>query len=156
IPLLRPGLFFRLVDHPDSAFEKLYVVTEVEHGITEPTALGFTSSDKNAEPYFNRFTCIPFDVPFRPKVVTPKPVVHGVLVAFIDGDDSVRKAQIDEYGRYRVRIVDEESGLSGGKASHLVRKAEPYGGGDQYGSHSTLLVGTEILLSFVNGDPDRP
>lgn len=156
IPLLRPGFFFKLVDHPDSAFEALYVVTEVEHRVIESTPLGFTAADRIAEPYSNRFTCIPFDVPFRPKLATRKPVVDGVLIAFIDGDETVRKAQIDEYGRYHVRIVDEESGLSGGKASHLVRKAEPYGGGDQYGSHSTLLVGTEVLLTFVNGDPDRP
>jgi type VI secretion system secreted protein VgrG len=156
IPLLRPGFFFKLTDHPDSAFETLYVVTEVEHRLTEPTPLGFTSSEKTAEPYSNRFTCIPFEVPYRPKLTTRKPVVDGVLIAFIDGDENSTKAQIDEYGRYHVRIIDEESGLSGGKASHLVRKAEPYGGGDQYGSHSTLLVGTEILLAFVNGDPDRP
>lgn len=156
IPLLRPGFFFRLVDHPDSTFETLYVITSVEHHITEPTPLGFTASDKRAEPYSNRFVCIPFDVPYRPALSTPKPVVDGVLIAFIDGDENSTKAQIDEYGRYHVRIVDEESGLSGGNASHLVRKAEPYGGGDQYGQHSTLLVGTEILLAFVNGDPDRP
>ncbi|MDL2408874.1 type VI secretion system tip protein TssI/VgrG [Rhizobium calliandrae] len=156
IPLLRPGFFFKLIDHPDSAFERLYVITDVEHRITEPTPLGFTSHDKTAEPYSNRFTCIPFDVPYRPTLSTRKPVVDGVLIAFIDGEKNATKAQIDEYGRYRVRIVDEESGLSGGKASHLVRKAEAYGGGDQCGSHSTLLVGTEVLLAFINGDPDRP
>lgn len=156
IPLLRPGYFFTLTDHPDAAFEQQYVVTEVEHRICEPSPRGFSSAEKSAEPYSNRFVCIPLKTQYRPALMTPKPVVHGVLIAFIDGPDNSTLAQIDEYGRYHVRILDEESGLSGGIASHLVRKTEPYGGGDGYGSHSVLLVGTEIVLSFINGDPDRP
>ena len=156
IPLLRPGMFFKLVDHPDSAMEKLYVVTEVEHGMTEPTPLGFSSQDKQSEPYRNRFTCIPFDTQYRPAIKTPKPVVNGFLLAIVDGENDTGRAELDKFGRYRVRIMDEESGLDSGRASHFVRKIEPYGGGDGYGSHSTLLIGTEVMLGFLHGDPDRP
>lgn len=156
IPLLRPGVFFKLVDHPDSGFERHYVVIEVVHSITEPTPSGFSSPEKVAEPYSNEFVCIPMDTPFRPSLRTPKPIVHGLLHAVIDGSREAERAELDDQGRYHVRILDEESGLSGGNASHVVRKAEPYGGGDGYGSHSTLLVGTEVLLGFINGDPDRP
>ncbi|MBR0558394.1 type VI secretion system tip protein VgrG [Ciceribacter sp. L1K23] len=156
IPLMRPGMFFKLVDHPDSAFERHYAVTEVVHRIAEPTPSGFSSPDKVAEPYSNEFVCLPMDAPFRPSLKTPKPIVHGLLHAVIDGSEGADRAELDDQGRYHVRILDEESGLSGGKASHTVRKAEPYGGGDGYGSHSTLLVGTEVLLAFINGDPDRP
>lgn len=156
IPLMRPGFFFKLVDHPDSKLEQQYVVISVEHSIKEPAPNGVSAVDTLPEPYSNRFVCIPLDVTYRPPQVTPKPVISGVLIGFIDGDENSTMAPIDEYGRYHVRIIDEESGLSGGLASHLVRKAEPFGGGDGYGSHSTLLVGTEILLSFIHGDPDRP
>lgn len=156
IPLIRPGLFFKLVDHPISDFEKLYVITEVEHRIVQQTPLGFSTLDKQSEPYSNRFVCVPFDTTYRPPLRTPKPVVNGFLLAYIDGEGDGQRAEIDKYGRYRVRVADEESGLSGGKASYLIRKAEPYGGGDGYGSHSTLLIGTEVLLAFQHGDPDRP
>lgn len=156
VPLLRPGLFFKLVDHPISDFEQLYIVTEVEHRITEQTPLGFGVPGKASEPYVNRFTCVPFDAGYRPPLKTPKPVISGCLIAFIDGESDGGRAELDEYGRYRIRIMDDESGLMNGRASHFVRKAEPYGGGDGYGSHATLLKGTEILLTFLEGDPDRP
>ncbi|MGX5851215.1 type VI secretion system Vgr family protein [Mesorhizobium sp. PL10] len=156
IPLIRPGLFFKLVDHPISDFETLYVVIEVEHWIVQQTPLGFSTPDKQSQPYSNRFVCVPFDTSYRPPLRTPKPVINGFLIAFIDGEGDGKRAELDTYGRYRVRILDEESGLSGGKASYVMRKAEPYGGGDGSGSHSTLLVGTEVLLSFQHGDPDRP
>ncbi|MDL2398843.1 type VI secretion system Vgr family protein [Rhizobium mayense] len=156
IPLLRPGMIFKLVDHPIAELEAYYVITHVEHEMAEPTPLGFSSTDKKSEPYRNRFTCIPFSTQYRPPLLTPRPVVNGFLIGFVDGEGSSKRAELDQYGRYRIRIMDEESGLSGGKASYLVRKVEPYGGGDGFGSHSTLNVGTEVILGFLHGDPDRP
>lgn len=156
IPLIRPGLFFKLIDHPIDDFEQLYIITEVEHRITEQTPLGFSSPDKTEEPYVNRFTCVPFETGYRPPRVTPKPVISGYLSAFVDAAGDGKRAEIDKYGRYRVRIVDEESGLKDGKASFLVRKMEPYGGADGRGAHSTLLKDTEVALAFLGGDPDRP
>lgn len=156
VPNLRPGLFFRLKDHPISDLDGLYTIVSVEHACTVSTPIGFSSADKEPVPYTNRFVCVPFDKGYRPPVVTPKPVISGYMIAFIDGESDGSRAELDDYGRYKVRIVDEESGLLNGKASHEVRKMEPYGGGDGYGSHSTLLKGTEVLLGFLHGDPDRP
>jgi|GEM_PF-1235333 len=156
IPNLRPGLFFRLKDHPISELDGLYIVISVAHACTVSTPIGFSSSEKQPEPYTNRFVCVPFDKGYRPPMATPKPLVSGYMIAFIDGEADGSRAELDDSGRYKVRIPDEESGLLGGKASHVVRKMEPYGGGDGYGSHSTLLKGTEVLLAFLQGDPDRP
>ncbi|MBO9424575.1 type VI secretion system tip protein VgrG [Labrenzia sp. R4_1] len=156
IPLLRPGYFFQLKDHPIRDLDGLYIVTEVTHSCVNTTPLGFSSADMTPEPYRNRFVCVPFDNGFRPSIVTPKPSIPGYISAVIDGETEGKRAELDSAGRYRVRILDEESGLSQGKASYVVRKMEPYGGGDGYGSHSTLLIGTEVLLGFLHGDPDRP
>lgn len=156
IPLIRPGYFFKLVDHPIDDFEQLYVVTEVEHSVTEQTPVGFSTPDKQSSPYSNSFTCVPFNTGYRPPLRTPKPIVNGLLIAFIDGETDGERAELDDQGRYHVRIIDEESGLQKGQASHVLRKAEPYGGGDGFGSHATLLIGTEVLLGFLHGDPDRP
>ncbi|MHA7776845.1 type VI secretion system Vgr family protein [Roseibium sp. M-1] len=156
VPNLRPGLFFRLKDHPISDLDGLYIVVSVEHACTISTPIGFSSSDKEPAPYTNRFVCVPFDKGYRPPMVTPKPVIAGFVIANIDGESDGSRAELDDHGRYKIRILDEESGLTEGKASHVVRKMEPYGGGDGYGSHSTLLKGTEVLLGFRFGDPDRP
>ncbi len=156
VPNVRPGLFFKLKDHPITDLDGLYIVISVEHACTVSTPIGFSSSGKEPAPYTNRFVCVPFDKGYRPPVVTPKPVIAGYMIASIDGESDGSRAELDDFGRYRVRILDEESGLLNGKASHHVRKMEPYGGGDGYGSHSTLLKGTEVLLGFLQGDPDRP
>ncbi len=156
IPQLRPGKFFKLTDHPLSELDGLYIVIEVEHNCVQTTPLGFSSADKSPQPYFNKFVCVPFDKGYRPPVVTPKPVVHGYLNAVIDGETKGQRAELDDAGRYRIRILDEESDLKSGKASYAVRKLEPYGGGDGFGSHFSLLIGTEVLLGFRHGDPDRP
>ncbi|MET1413042.1 type VI secretion system Vgr family protein [Roseibium sp. HPY-6] len=156
IPNLRPGLFFRLKDHPISELDGLYIVISVDHSCTISTPIGFSSSNKEPAPYQNRFVCVPFDKGYRPPVRTPKPMVNGYMVGFVDGETDGKRAELDDYGRYKIRIIDEESGLLNGLASYFVRKMEPYGGGDGFGSHSTLTKDTEVLLGFLQGDPDRP
>lgn len=155
IPHLRPGTYFKLADHPIDTFAQQYVVVEVEHRVTEQTPLGFSAPDKEHVPYSNSFVCVPLDQGYRPPQRTPKPVVSGYLLAIVDGQGDGR-AELDSQGRYRIRLLDDESGRSGGHASHLVRKLEPHGGGDGYGTHFPLLVGTEVAVGFLRGDPDRP
>ncbi|WP_319531173.1 type VI secretion system tip protein TssI/VgrG [uncultured Cohaesibacter sp.] len=150
IPNIRPGLFFKLVDHPESALEQYYVILEVKHEITQPTPLGFSSASLETKPYRNSLVCMPFDVPYRPALKTKKPIVAGPVIGFVDLDE------ISDTGCYRVRLMAEESGLSDGKASCWVRKMEAYGGGAGFGTHSVLRKGTEVLLTFERGDPDRP
>jgi len=156
IPNLRPGLFFELKDHPIRDLDGTYAIVEVKHDCVGSTPLGFSSSDMSPKPYRNEFVCVPFDVGYRPALDTPKPSVAGYMIATIDGETEGKRAELDSMGRYKVKFLSDESGLNKGRASHQVRKMEPYGGGDGYGSHSTLLVGTEVLIAFLDGDPDRP
>ena len=64
-------------------------------------------------------------------------------------------AQLDEHGRYKVRILFDESQRRAGQNSAWVRMAQPHGG-EPEGWHFPLRSGTEVRLSFVGGDPDRP
>ena len=105
--------------------------------------------------YLSRFEAIPFEVQFRPERVTPWPRIHGILHAHIDADTSGDYAQIDELGRYRVRLPFDSSGRQGSSASRWIRLAQPYAGAG-YGSHFPLHKGTEVLLAHIDGDPDRP
>ena len=73
----------------------------------------------------------------------------------VDAAGSGNYAELDEHGRYKVVLPMDVSGRKGGKASAFFRMAQPYTGSD-HGMHFPLHKGTEVLLTFVDGDPDRP
>ena len=98
---------------------------------------------------------IPADVQFRPKFNAKKPKFNGTLNAKIDAAGSGQYAELDEQGRYKVILPFDLSGRKDGKASTWLRMAQPYAGTD-HGMHFPLHKGTEVLLNFMDGDPDRP
>jgi type VI secretion system secreted protein VgrG len=161
VPALRPGYIFELDRHyRDSYNGKKYMVIEVEHeGSQEGTfSPGFEreiSKGEKEQDYTNRFVAIPADVQFRPERKTQKPRFNGTMNARVDAAGDGQYAEIDEEGRYKVVLPFDMSGNKDGKASRWVRMAQPYAGAE-YGMHFPLHKGTEVLLTFVDGDPDRP
>jgi len=93
--------------------------------------------------------------PFRPKRVTPKPRFYGTMNAFIDGEQDGKYAELDDKGRYKVILPFDRVDKAGGKASSWIRMATDYAG-EKEGLNFPLHKGTEVLLSFLNGDPDQP
>ncbi len=101
---------------------------------------------------------------FRPERKAPKPNISGTLHATIDAAGSGDHAELDAQGRYKVRLpFDIHSSHMGGKASCYLRMLQPHAGPNASagiqapsGFHFPLRKGTEVLLSFINGDPDRP
>jgi len=75
--------------------------------------------------------------------------------ARIDAESSGEYADLDSQGRYKVVLPFDLSGRRGGKASAWLRMAQPYAGSN-HGMHFPLHKGTEVLLTFIDGDPDRP
>lgn len=154
-PQLRPGVFFDLQDHP--TLDERYLVIAVEHEVSTPAPTGFGEAvDNGGKPYSNRFEAIPLSVAFRPERKTPRPMAAGLFNAFVDGETDGTRAEVDGHGRYKVRLRYDEGDSADGKASEFVRKAEPYAGPADTGMHFPLLKGTEVVLSCVNGDIDRP
>lgn len=149
---LRAGSFFTLSDHPNRSMNGRYLIVSVEHEMVNANIV----AGATAKPYGNRIECIRFDVPFRPERVTPKPILAGVFTATVDGAGDGQRAEIDQHGRYKVRHFYDESNSPEGSASEFVRKAQPYAGADDTGMHFPLLKGTEVVMSYINGDPDRP
>ena len=158
--LLRAGNTFNLRRHPLDAYNTTYLLTGVEHSGRDP---GFSSTGTDSETsrseqensYHNTFKAIFADKQFRPARITEKPRVHGMLHAQVDAEGSGQYAMLDSSGRYKVRMPFDMAGRPAGHASHWVRMAEPYAGAN-FGMHFPLLKGTEVLLSFIDGDPDRP
>lgn len=160
VPAMRPGYVFSLIRHYRNDFNQRYLTTTVRHeGSQERYLLSGLSvpglSEKDNLFYRNSFECIPASVQFRPPRTTEKPRITGTLSAKIDAAGSGQYAELDGQGRYKVILPFDLSGRSGGKASAYIRMMQPYAG-QGMGFHAPLHKGTEVLLSFIDGDPDRP
>ncbi len=160
IPAVRPGYLFNLQRHYSPDFNRQYLTTSVHHEGSQArylvSGLGLGDlEDKDGLFYRNTFTCIPGGTQFRPPRTTPKPRISGSLSAKIDAAGTGQYAELDEHGRYKVILPFDLSGRKDGKASAWVRMMQPYAG-QGMGFHAPLHKGTEVLLSFIEADPDRP
>ena len=160
IPYLAPGFSFELQEHFRSDYNARYLVTEVRHQGNQAGYItaGFGNSMSEREKttfYQNEFAAIPVDIQFRPERTTPRPRISGAISAHIDAEGSGKYAELDDHGRYHILLPFDLAGRPGGKASAWVRMAQPYVGSD-HGMHFPLHKGTEVLLTFIDGDPDRP
>jgi type VI secretion system secreted protein VgrG len=155
-----PGFFFELEECYRDSYNRKYLIVEVEHKGHQTGSMWAGMGDDSAEgeekpTYANRFTAIPSDIQFRPERKTPKPKFNGIINATVDAAGDGQNAEVDDQGRYKVILPFDQSGNKDGKASRRVRMAQPYAGSD-YGMHFPLHKGAEVLLTFVDGDPDRP
>jgi len=150
----RAGYTYTLADHYRPGFNLTYLLTEVRHSASQTIELAGMASRVSAT-YANEFESIPADVSFRPARVTPKPRIHGTMHARVDAAGDGKYAEIDDQGRYKVQLPFDLSGKDKATASRWIRKAEPYTGPD-YGIHFPLHKGAEVILTHIDGDPDRP
>lgn len=158
VPYIRAGHVFHLKDHYNEQFSRAYMTVKVRHKGSQASyllaGLGLPAPD-HVPFYQNSFEAIEDDIQFRPERNTPKPRIYGTLNARIDAAGTGQYAELDEQGRYKVLLPFDLSGRQGGKASHWLRMAQPYTG-DGFGMHFPLHKGAEVLLTFIDGDPDLP
>lgn len=160
VPYVRTGYIFELKDHYRHDFNQRYLTTEVVHeGSQEAylvSGLGLHMAENEDRLYYrNSFSCIPAQTQFRAERKAVKPKFSGSMNAKIDAAGSGQYAELDSQGRYKVILPFDESGRHGGKATTWLRMAQPYGGSN-HGMHFPLHKGTEVLLTCIDGDPDRP
>ncbi len=154
------GFLFELQEHYRESHNGQYLVVEVQHRGCQAIAslAGRQSRTAAAESeleYSNRFVAVAADAQFRPERVSSKPRFYGTLNATVDASGDGQYAEIDDQGRYKVVLPFDRSGNDSGRASRWIRMAQPYAGND-FGMHFPLHRGTEVLITFVDGDPDRP
>jgi len=160
VPYLRPGYTFHVPDHYRADFNGTYLTTVLNHEGSQAAyllaGLGGELTAGEREPYYrNTFEAVPAGVQYRPERVTAKARLYGALNAQVDGAGSGQYAELDGQGRYKVVLPFDVSGRKDGKASAWVRMMQPYAGAG-HGMHFPLHKGTEVLLTFIDGDPDRP
>ncbi len=142
-PGLAPGHAFTLSRHPSASGK--YVLTSVQHAARAVTTGG------GAE-YHNTFTCIPSGLPYRPPRTTPKPVIPGTQTGIVVGPPG-QEIFTDKYGRVKVQFHWDRQGHGDANSSCWIRVAQPHA---DAGSTVIPRVGWEVVVSFEEGDPDRP
>ncbi|MFO7561323.1 MAG: type VI secretion system tip protein TssI/VgrG [Enhygromyxa sp.] len=147
------GGLFELAEPLAAIAEQQFLIVKVEHHGHSEGGLG---SSELA--YHNRFACLPKSQPFRPARQIPKPRVYGVQTGVVVGR-SGDEVYTDPLGRIRVEFHRdrERDGpeTKGEHASCWIRVAQMWAG-KGYGAMLIPRVGMEVVVSFVDGDPDRP
>lgn len=159
---LTPGYLCDLIDHfrtEGPNFNQPYTLVRIRHEGSQAQlvleAMGARSGEARALDYRNQFEAIPAKTQFRFLPLTEKPRFHGSISAHVDAAGSGDYAELDDFGRYKVRMPFDLESRDGGKASCWVRMISPYGG-ESMGMNFPLHKNTEVMLTFVDGDPDRP
>jgi type VI secretion system VgrG family protein len=151
------GHIFSLQDHPRDSFNQLnYLLESIEHEGANLNQYQALHSDVAAPVnYTNSFSALSTEHEYAPKRQTVAPEINGTLNAVIDSEADSGYAELDDTGRYKVKLPFDRKDRNGGKASHWVRMMQPYGGANE-GMHFPLHNNTRVLLGFIGGDPDRP
>ena len=141
-------------DEAETDHNQSFVVTEVRHVAYNPSYLESESSEKKEPPYSNQFVCIPAATTFRPPSATPPPRIDGVQTAVVVGK-SGDEIYTDKYGRIKIQFHWDRYGAKDENSSCWVRVATQWAG-NKWGSVTIPRVGQEVVVTFVNGDPDQP
>ncbi len=148
VPDLRPGHVFTIEDRTDAGLAGEYVVTAIRHGAFRRITNGVASLY-----YGNQFEVIPVALPYRPALKTPKPVAHA-STAKVTGPAG-EEIYVDKFGRVKVRFHWDRRGAADDTASAWIRPTRPWAG-NAYGAIFLPRVGHEVLVEFLQGDPDQP
>jgi len=148
------GFRFTLQDHYRKDLNVPYLLTAVRHIATQ-NQYQFTGGGEGEElTYRNTFDCIPYSTPFRPKRVTPQPFVQGCQTAIVVGPKG-EEIYTDKYGRVKVQFHWDREGKKNENSSCWIRVSHPWAG-KGYGSVSIPRIDQEVIVDFLEGDPDQP
>ena len=150
-PCLDAGGKFTLASHPCEKESTAYVIRRVRH---EATSRSYLNQGGEPSRYDNIFEAIPYDVQFRPLRVTERPFVHGPQTAIVVGPPG-EKIFTDKHGRVRVQFHWDRYGKHDDKSSCWIRVSNSWAGRG-WGAVNLPHVGHEVVVSFLEGDPDRP
>lgn len=135
------GTKFTLSDHFVTSLNAAFVLRRVHH----------TARD---ELYSNSFEAFPATVPFRPPVQTARPRAVGCETAIVVGP-SGEEIWTDKHGRVKVQFPWDRVGVKDDKSSPFIRVAQSVAG-KGFGALFLPRVGQEVVITYLNGDPERP
>lgn len=142
---------FSVDRHTTNSEKGEYILVSVSHQAADSTYDMFSSGTSS---YENSFVAIPSDVHFRPKERHPRkrmPGPQSAIVVCPDGEE----IDVDQYGRIKVQFIWDREGKSNQDSSCYIRVMQTWAG-TQWGASFIPRKGHEVIVSFLDGDPDRP
>jgi len=149
-----PGYTFTVSGHTFRELNKEYCLVTVAHSGSQPNVYGEYSGIGGDYSYSNSFLAIPSTVTYRPERTLAKPFVKGLQTAVVAGPPG-EEIYPDEYGRVKVQFHWDREGQRNERSSCWLRISQPWSG-QSWGMISIPRVGDEVLVDFINGDPDWP
>lgn len=160
-PSLSTGHFLPLSDHPRNQWNDLWLLLEIIHEGKQPQVPGESITcdlshdhDDFHQGYRNRFLAAPWDAHYRPPLDHPKPTGLGSQTAVVTGPEG-EEIHCDQYGRIKVQFRWDRLGQANDHASCWLRVASGWAG-MAYGGIAVPRIGMEVLVTFLEGDPDQP
>ena len=151
--VLESGFTFTLTEYPQSELNTKYLLTSIEHAVEQVPSYR-TQAKVESAPYENSFTAIPSATPYRTERKTRKPRVDGMhtgKVVVPSGEES----HMDKYGRVCVQFWWDRLRKPNQTDNTLLRVAQSWAG-KGWGTYFWPRVGDEVLIDFIEGDPDQP
>jgi len=156
---LRCGHLFELIEHPRKSCNDLWLLLSVSHTGRQPQVLeeSVTSDTKDSDGftqgYRNTFSVIPAEVVFRPPLPAPRrPLVSQTARVTGPAHEDI---YCDEYGRVKCEFNWDRAELDSERSSCWIRVASSWAG-EQFGSVTIPRIGMEVVVTFLEGNPDRP
>ncbi len=153
---LLPGYTFELAEHLNDAYNGEYLLVSVTHEGRQPEVLAgdASGSQHEREAYRNHFTCLRKEVPFRPERRTARPLIPGAQTAIVVGPAG-EEIHTDEHGRIKVQFHWDREGKGDDRSSCWIRVSQAWAG-PGWGALYLPRIGQEVVVEFLEGDPDRP
>jgi type VI secretion system secreted protein VgrG len=148
---LKVGGKLELSKHQNKSLNAAYLLTSVK----QSAKLGdFRSGGNGGVAFTSSFTAIPFDTAYRPERSTPLPRAYGYESALVVGPAG-DEIHTDQFGRVKVQFFWDRKGKKDDKSSCFVRVSTVWAG-KGWGAIATPRIGQEVLVAFLNGDPEDP
>ncbi|MCL1486114.1 MAG: type VI secretion system tip protein VgrG [Marinobacter sp.] len=146
------GAKVALTEHNSPDLNRDWLLTAVTHTGKQPQAL---QEEAGSEPttYHNAFSAVPADKTWRP-LPTHRPRMDGPQIAIVTGPEG-EEIHCDEFGRVKVRFPWDRYSENNEHSSAWLRVSQGWAGG-QYGFMAIPRIGNEVIVSFLDGDPDQP
>jgi type VI secretion system secreted protein VgrG len=145
------GYLFSLARHTRRDLNREYLVTSIDYHVA---AESYETSGGSDERCVCFFTVIPGSVQFRPERITPKPIIQGSQTAVVVGP-SGEEIYTDEHGRVKVQFHWDRQGKRDQDSSCWIRVSQLWAGAN-WGAMFIPRIGQEVVVDFLEGDPDRP
>lgn len=146
------GNRFTLAEHPNARANQEYLLLEVRHSGDGGDYR--SSGATTAMDYQNSFQCIPASLPYRPRRITAKPIVRGSQTAVVVGPAG-EEIYTDNHGRVKLQFHWDRVGKKDENSSCWIRVSHPWAG-KGWGAVSIPRIGQEVIVDFLEGDPDQP